>query len=88
MGPVFADLQNKTDGEPALLVTLDLTNQTTRNQAELHAAALGLSDLWISNGGSTGKVHLVNGASKATIATLTHEQSLKDMTAALKSALQ
>lgn len=88
MGPVMTDLQNKFDGQPALFVTFDLTNQTSKNQAEMHAAALGLSDLWKSNGGSTGKIYLVEIDNRKAITTLTSDHTLKDMTASLTSALR
>ncbi len=88
MGPVIDDLENKFDGKPVLFVTLDVTNQTAKNQAEMHAAALGLSDLWTANGGGTGKIYLVDARTRQPLATLTSEQSLKEMGAKLQETLK
>jgi thiol-disulfide isomerase/thioredoxin len=87
MGPVMTDLQNKFDGDPALFVTLDLTNNSTSHQAELHASALGLGELWASNGGKTGRVYLVDSNTGEVLSTLTKEHDLKAMSAELKDAI-
>ncbi len=87
MGPVMTDLQNKFDGKPALFVTFNLTNQSSSHQSELHAAALGLQDLWAQNAGKTGKIYLIDADSKETVATLTKNDDFKAMGAALSGAL-
>lgn len=87
MGPVFEDLGNKFDGRPALFVLFDLTNITTRNQAELMASALGLEEIWTENAGKTGTIRIINAETKTLTATLTKQQSIKEMGAELSRAL-
>lgn len=87
MGPVFTDLQNKFDGEPVLFVTLDFTNGTTRHQAELLAAALGIGPVYQANQ-ATGFILLLNGKTRDVITRLTSEQTFKEMSAALEEVLK
>lgn len=87
MGDVATDLANKHDGQPILFVTFDLTNATTRRQSELRAAAFGLGDLFDANQEKTGFLVVVDAKTRAEVARLTREQSLKDMSGALAKAL-
>jgi len=82
MGPVFEDLGNKYDGRSVLFVTLDLTNTTTRTQAEYMAAALGFGDVYAENAG-TGFILLLDGDSRKQVAKLTADQDIKVMGAEL-----
>ena len=87
MGPVFEDLRNKYDGESILFVELDLTNGTTRTQAEYLAAALGFGDVYAQNQG-TGFILLLDGKSKQQVAKLTADQNIKEMGAELLRQLE
>ncbi|MEM9290477.1 MAG: thioredoxin domain-containing protein [Acidobacteriota bacterium] len=87
MGPVFEDLQNKYDGKSVLFVTLDLTNNTTRSQAEYLASALGFGDVYAKNSG-TGFILLLDGDSKEQVAKLTASQDIKAMGAELLAQLE
>jgi thiol-disulfide isomerase/thioredoxin len=87
MGDVATDLANKHDGQPILFVTFDLTNETTRRQSEMRAAAMGLSALYDANRDKTGFLVLVNAQSKTEVTKLTREQTLKDMSGAIVAAL-
>ncbi|MEM9557824.1 MAG: thioredoxin domain-containing protein [Acidobacteriota bacterium] len=78
MGPVFEDLRNKYDGKPVLFVELDLTNGTTRTQAEFLASALGFGDVYAQNQG-TGFILLLDGDSRKQLAKLTSDQDIKAM---------
>ncbi|MDA8019294.1 MAG: thioredoxin family protein [Thermoanaerobaculia bacterium] len=78
MGPVFEDLRNKYDGQPVLFVELDLTNGTTRAQAEYLAAALGFGEVYAANQG-TGFILLLDGESRQEVAKLTADQDIKAM---------
>ena len=78
MGSVFEDLRNKYDGQPVLFVELDLTNGTTRTQAEYLAAALGFGEVYAANQG-TGFILLLDGQSREKIAKLTADQDIKAM---------
>ncbi len=88
MGPVMEDLQNKFDGEQTLFVTFDLTNRTTKHQSELLSTALGLEKLWAENNGATGVIKIVDAQSKEVVASLNKDKTLKDMTAAISSAIK
>ena len=78
MGSVFEDLRNKYDGRSVLFVTLDMTNGTTRSQAEYMAAALGFGDVFAQNAG-TGFILLLDGESRKQVAKLTADQDIKMM---------
>ena len=78
MGPVFEDLRNKYDGQPVLFVELDLTNGTTRAQAEYLATALGFGEVYAANQG-TGFILLLDATSRQTLAKLTADQDIKAM---------
>ena len=87
MGTVFEDLRNKYDGRSVLFVTLDLTNGTTRSQAEFLAATLGFGDVYSQNGG-TGFILLLDGESREQVAKLTASQDIKEMGAELLRQLE
>ena len=87
MGTVFEDLRNKYDGKSVLFVTLDLTNSTTRSQAEYLAAALGFGDIYAKNAG-TGFILLLDGDSNNQVAKLTADQDIKSMGAQLLKQLE
>ncbi len=88
LGPVMTDLENKLDGEPVLFVTFDLTNQMTRRQSQMRAAALGLENVWADNKGATGTLKVVDADSRKVLTTLHQGKSLKEMTAEISSALK
>ncbi len=87
MGPVFTDLANKFDTEPVLFVTLDMTTQSQRKQAEYHAAALGIGDLWPTYGKKTGLILLIDAQSRKVVGTLNKTHDIKQMGSALKRAI-
>ena len=87
MGTVFEDLRNKYDGRPVLFVTLDLTNGTTRSQAQYMAAALGFGEVFAQNAG-TGFILLLDGDSRKQVAKLTADQDIKAMGAQLVQHLE
>jgi len=87
MGPVFEELQAKYDQEPVLYVEFDQTREFGRKQSAYMAGALGLEGVWMENGGKTGFVLLVDATTKEVMRRLSHEQSLKEMGAALQEAV-
>jgi len=87
MGPVFEEMQAKFDQEPVLYVEFDQTREFDRRQSVYMAGALGLDGVWMENGGKTGFVLLVDATTKEVIQRLSHEQSLKEMGAALQEAV-
>ncbi|MEX2219733.1 MAG: thioredoxin family protein [Phycisphaerales bacterium] len=87
MGPTFEELQAKFDREPVLYVEFDQTREFGRRQSAYMASALGLDRVWMENGGKTGFVLLIDAGTKEVAQRLSHEQSLKDMGAALQSVV-
>ncbi|MEM1182291.1 MAG: thioredoxin domain-containing protein [Acidobacteriota bacterium] len=87
MGPVFEDLRNKYDGKSVLFVELDLTNGTTKAQAEFMASALGFGDVYAQNQG-TGFILLLDGTSRQKLAKLTADQNIKAMGAEIVKQLE
>jgi len=87
MGPVFEELQAKHDQEPVLYVEFDQTREFGKRQSAYMADAMGLDDVWAEHGGKTGFVLLIDATTRRVIQKLTHEQSLKQMGAALQNAV-
>jgi thiol:disulfide interchange protein len=85
---LFEDLNDKFDGRQVLFVTLDITNQTRRNHAQLLAAALGLESLWKMNAGKTGTVYLLNPGDKQVLTSWSQDHDFKTMSAEIEKALQ
>ncbi len=79
MGPVMEDLRNQLDGEPVLFLTLDLTNRTTRQQAEFLAATLGIDEAWVDRSGKTGFLLVFDANPRAVLGKLTGDQDRKQM---------
>lgn len=88
MGPVFQELQAKYDQQPALYVVFDQTREFDRRQSAYLASAMGLDEVWAEHGGKTGFVLLIDADSRRVVERLDHTQDLKQMGAALTSAVQ
>ncbi len=88
MGTAFEDIANKLDGKPALFLTFDLTNQTTRRQAELLAGAMKLNKVWSANSDKSGFVVLVDARTRLVVDRLTSKHSVKEMASAVKRAMR
>ena len=70
LAPAFSRLVRAADGEGAtLFVTLDFSTPASQRQAGLLLTALGLQNHWTGDYSSLGSVTLVDGTTKATIAT-------------------
>lgn len=69
----------KLDTQDVLFVTLDLTNDTTKHQAAMMAATLGISDVYESNAGKTGFMLLLNAESGEKVAQLTNKMEAADI---------
>ncbi len=85
MGEVMSDLTNKLDGQPALFVTFDLTNQATTRRSALLASGLGLGDVFDQHGSGTGFLLVVDAQTRSVKGKLTREQSFKDMVATIQA---
>jgi len=88
MGPVFQELQAKYDQQPALYVVFDHTREFDRRQSAYLASEMGLDEVWAEHGGKTGFVLLIDADSRRVVEKLDHTKDLKQMGAALTSAVQ
>ena len=70
VAPVFADLLSQYGNEPILFVSLDITDEVRRGQAELLAESLGVPGAFEEPFGS-GMIKLIDRESQALIATIT-----------------
>jgi len=75
------------DNQNVLFITLDLTDKTTRHQAGLMAAALGIGDFYTENDGKTGFVLLVNSATREQLGTLTKAMDATQITATINEQI-
>lgn len=89
MGPIFEDLATVTEEEPVLFTELDLTDRSTRKQAEYLLSLLNLEPVWKQAGAGekTGFILLVDVDSRQPLARLTADQNLKQMKAAVLKAV-
>ncbi len=71
LDPRIQEAAEQLTDKPVLFVTLDLTSDKTRKQAELLAGALGLDDLWKANHTRTGFMKLADAETGMDMATIT-----------------
>jgi thiol-disulfide isomerase/thioredoxin len=74
-------------GQPVLFARLDLTDDATRQQAALHAAALGASDAYSKNAPKTGFMLLLDGSTGRELARLTKVQTEAELRATIAQAV-
>ncbi len=87
MSTIVADLEGRLDGEPVLVLQLDLTNRSTRARSAMLASALGLDSVWRDFSDTTGKVLLVNARTKRVEAQFGKTQCVKAISADIRSRL-
>ncbi len=87
VSPIVNDLTNKLDTKPVLFVTLDMTTQSTRKQAEYLAASLGIGNIWPQYGKTTGKVLLFDAKTRQIVGKLDKTMDIKQMGAAINDAI-
>ena len=75
------------DTQDVLFVTLDLTNDTTKHQAAMMAATLGISDVYESNAGKTGFMLLLDAGSGEKVAQLTNKMEATDIATRIQETL-
>lgn len=78
----------KLDNQDILFVTLNLTDETTKHQAAMMAAVLGISDLYDSNAGKTGFMLLLNAETGEKLAQLTMKMGVGDITARIQESVK
>lgn len=88
MAPVYTELKDDSKQQPVLWLTFDLTQENQRKQAEYHAQALGLSEVWTQQAGKTGVVLLIDADSRKVVGKLTADQNLEQMGGELTHAIK
>ncbi len=88
MEPRIKDAAEKLTDKPVLFVTLDLTDDKTKKQAELLAGALGLDKVWSENHTRTGFMKLVNADSKEAVETITVRHQAGDIVDKAAAAIE
>ena len=87
LAPCFDELQASMQDEAVLFVTLDFSDDRSKKQAEYLAAALGLNEIWRSNGIKTGQVLIIDAQKKEVVQTLLATDDVKRMRAKLTELL-
>lgn len=64
LDPKFPEIIRNVNDESVLFVTLDLTDETTQQQAALTVGALGIESVWTGDLANLGTVTFVDGKSK------------------------
>ena len=86
IAPIFAELSEKYGNQPVLFVTLDITDEKTRQQARYLAAALGIA--WIYDESfESGTIKLLDREQGEVLAILTSSEQVPRMVSALAQAL-
>lgn len=88
MAPVYTELKDDSTQQPVLWLKFDLTEEHQRKQAEYHAQALGLSEVWTKQAGKTGVVLLIDADSHNVVGKLTADQNLEQMKGELTHAIK
>lgn len=86
LDPQFPKLIRQTNNDSVLFVTLDLTSETTQQQAALLAGALGLESVWTGDLSKLGSVTFLDGRTKRTIS-FVQTVNMKKIEAALRKAV-
>ena len=82
----FPELIRKTKEDSVLFVTLDMTNETTQQQAALLVSALGLERVWTGDLSKMGTIVFVNGKTKQIVSTA-YQVDQETVRAAMREAL-
>jgi len=77
----------KLDNQDILFVTLNMTDETTKHQAAMMAAALWISDLYESNAGKTGFMLLLNAETGEKLAQLTMKMAVDDIVTRIQDSV-
>ncbi|MCH7993833.1 MAG: hypothetical protein IIB57_05235 [Planctomycetes bacterium] len=86
LDPKFPEIIRNANDESVLFVTLDLTDQTTQQQAALTVGALGIESVWTGDLSKLGSVTFVDGKSKRIISSV-QTMDTEKIEAALREAV-
>jgi len=78
----------KLDNQDILFVILDLTDDTTKHQASMMAATLGISNVYESNAGKTGFMLLLNAENGEKLAQLTKKMEPDGIAARIQETVK
>ena len=78
----------KLDEQDVLFVTFDLTDDTTKAQSKMMAAALGIAEVYESNAGKTGFMLLVNAESGDKLARVTNKLKADEIADSILASLK
>ena len=84
IAPRIEELRREFDNSSILFVTLDLTDDARRHQAQLMMESLGLEEIWKAQRGVTGEMLLVDARRRVVLETLTEADDTGTMLAALR----
>ena len=85
---VIAELRRRTSDAPVLYLTLDLTDEMTRRQAEYLAGVVGLDQVWAAQGNKVGSIVFVDGASKRALSNITATDSIAELEGAVRESIK
>ena len=88
IGPSLESLGDAFSSKPVLFVTLDLTDDASKRQAEYLASALGIGTVFQSHAPKTGYVLLIDSKSGRVVGKLTKKDTVQAMSAAVDKALR
>ncbi|MCH8148430.1 MAG: hypothetical protein IH987_10615 [Planctomycetes bacterium] len=86
LDPKFPKIIRTANDESVLFVTLDLTDETTQQQAALTVGALGIESVWTGDLSKLGTVTFVDGKSKRIISSI-QTVDAKEIEAALRKVV-
>jgi thiol-disulfide isomerase/thioredoxin len=87
VAPVFAELLTEYGNEPVLFVTLDITDEVRREQAELLSANLGIPQAFDEPFGS-GMIKLIDRESHVVLAAVTGGEQARELGLRIAEALE
>lgn len=85
---VFAELRRRTSDAPVLYLTMDLTDEVTRRQAEYLAGVVGLDQVWAAQGNKVGSIVFVDPASKRALSNIAATDSIAELEGAVRESIK
>ncbi len=85
---VFVELRRRTNDAPVLYLTLDLTDEVTRRQAEYLAGVVGLDQVWAAQGNKVGSIVFVDAASKRALANIAATDNIANLEGAVRESIK
>ena len=85
---VFAELRRRTSDAPVLYLTLDLTDEVTRRQAEYLAGVVGLDQVWVAQRNKVGSIVFVDAASKRALSNIAASDGIAALDSAVRESIK